>query len=474
MSLQAWMKKEGVFDRDICRELQSRFDVKDPEYDFSKISKSQWAKFKKQMIQQKKQEIKDNTSIRRLEQKLAKIGKKWKTQQGKKFKGTASISKKSNEIEKKSNLQPTKAKGKKKNKNKKGVKSKKDNKTLGDMDPHIIKLIIFNWCRTYKISMESLTYKNINFIQMVCKYCPIFGYGNDGILTIKSNKIHTLSSDELHEFESIILKKKATLTVNVWKTKAKLQEYNNLDGNGGILLLKVSGNIIMNEGSKITVKACGYPGGFGKGVKGGKGMGINDSGGEHGEWTSATGGLYKSKELGDEKMGNKLVLGSGGGGITSTANRFFPGGNGGGILKIECNKLIFKGNGCVLSASGATSIHGAGGSGGVLWLKCIGFNCNGNYLKQCKIINKGGKGDGDEYSEKKENAEDGVIRIDILNEGDCEKIKKIIKCSNVYYGYWKPIQMTVKKPKIKEKSGVHKAGPREIGRVENTDQWKPI
>ncbi len=155
----------------------------------------------------------------------------------------------------------------------------------------------------------------------------------------------------------------------------------------------------MCEGSKITIKACGYPGGFGKGVNGGKCMDVKDSGGEHGECTSATGGLYKSKCMillpipicflclilnigfADAKMSGKLIMGSDGGGITSTVNRFFPGGNGGGtgILKIECNKLIFK---------GATSSHG-----GVLWLKCISFNCNGNYLKQCKIVNKGGKGD---------------------------------------------------------------------------------
>eukprot|EP01083_Nonionella_stella_P163259 536713_1 len=87
MALQAWMKKEGVFDRDICRELQSQFGIEDPEYDFSKISKAKWKKFQKTMIQQKKQEIKDNTSIRRLEQKFSKINKKWKSQQGKKIQG---------------------------------------------------------------------------------------------------------------------------------------------------------------------------------------------------------------------------------------------------------------------------------------------------------------------------------------------------------------------------------------------------
>ena len=62
---------------------------------------------------------------------------------------------------------------------------------------------------------------------------------------------------------------------------------------------------------------------------------------------------------------------------------------------------------------------------------------NGNYLKQCKIVNKGGKGDGDEYSEGKENAEDGIVRIDVLNEKDYGKIKQTVKCSNVYYGNFK-------------------------------------
>eukprot|EP00486_Rosalina_sp_Unknown_P003034 CAMPEP_0201569164 /NCGR_PEP_ID=MMETSP0190_2-20130828/10698_1 /ASSEMBLY_ACC=CAM_ASM_000263 /TAXON_ID=37353 /ORGANISM="Rosalina sp." /LENGTH=177 /DNA_ID=CAMNT_0047991177 /DNA_START=146 /DNA_END=675 /DNA_ORIENTATION=+ len=174
----------------------------------------------------------------------------------------------------------------------------------------------------------------------------------------------------------------------------------------------------MNQGSKITVKGCGYPGGFGKGVKGGKGLGFNSAGGEHGEWTSATGGLYIAKGCGDKEMKGELVLGSGGGGITSTANRFFPGGSGGGILKIECNKIIFKGDGCVISASGQTSVHGGGGSGGVLWLRTLSIGGKKDAIKQCKIVNKGGKGDGDEYSEGKENAEDGRIRIDILNDND--------------------------------------------------------
>ena len=135
-------------------------------------------------------------------------------------------------------------------------------------------------------------------------------------------------------------------------------------------------------------------------------------------------------------MNGKLTLGSGGGGQEAPGNAFFPGGSGGGILKIECSKLIFKGSRCVLSASGQTSIHGGGGSGGILWLKCLSFVCKKEYLRECKILNKGGKGDGDQYSKGKENAEDGRIRIDVLNENAKNRLKQIVKCDNVYYGHF--------------------------------------
>lgn len=267
MSLQQWMKKEGVFDKDIYRELDARFGVKDPEYDFSKISKSQWSKFKKEMVQERKKDIKDNAAIRKMEQKLAKIGKKWKTQQGKKFKDTASVTKKKTNdnqdstIEKKSNLSPKKAK----NKKKKGG-GKKGGKGSGkQMNPKHIEYIISYWLRQFNIEESKCKYKNIPLSLMVSKYCPIFGFGDLGTLTVRANKVHTLRSDQIYEYDSIVLKKKATLTVDTWKTKSQLQEYNNLDGYGGTMLLKVSGSIIMNEGSKITVKAKGYPGGHGKG-----------------------------------------------------------------------------------------------------------------------------------------------------------------------------------------------------------------
>ena len=40
MALKAWMKKNGCFDMDVCRKLETQFGVKDPEHDFSCISKS--------------------------------------------------------------------------------------------------------------------------------------------------------------------------------------------------------------------------------------------------------------------------------------------------------------------------------------------------------------------------------------------------------------------------------------------------
>merc|ERR1712129_151509 len=97
------------------------------------------------------------------------------------------------------------------------------------------------------------------------------------------------------------------------------------------------------------------------------------------------------------------------------ANTFFKGGSGGGVLKIECGKLVFKGKRCVLSASGASSTHGGGGSGGALWLKCLSFVCKKD---GCRIMNKGGKGDGDADSKGSELGEDGRIRIDCLDEKD--------------------------------------------------------
>ena len=57
-SLQAWMKKEDVFDKDICKELTAQFGVVDPHNDFSKISKSKWSKFKREMIYQRQRENK--------------------------------------------------------------------------------------------------------------------------------------------------------------------------------------------------------------------------------------------------------------------------------------------------------------------------------------------------------------------------------------------------------------------------------
>jgi len=443
MALQAWMKKEGLFDRDMLRELDTQFGVKDPEYDFSKMSKAQWKDFEAQMKLQKKQELKDKITFMRFEKKLAKIKMKWKTQQGKKFKDTASVIKQ--DIEETSNISPNKAKQQNPKNKAKNTKNNNNNNNnnkqtvpksaaVQAVNPKHVQYAVSLWLRECGIDESAATYKQIPFFMMVLKYCVVFGHGRDGTLLVNANKTHILRSNQLYEFESIILKKKATLTVDVWKTKAPLQEHTNMDGSGGVLLLRVSGNIVMHEGSKITVRGCGYVGGHGKGCKGGKGFGAKASGGDAGEWNSSTGGLYVSKGIGNAEMDGALVLGSGGGGHTGAGNRFFPGGSGGGVLKIECGKLVFKGDACVLTASGSNSVHGGGGSGGILWLRCLGIAGKDEVIQKCKITNKGGSGDGDEYSEGKEGGEEGRIRIDVLQKTNWNKIKAIVKCKNVFYG----------------------------------------
>eukprot|EP01084_Bolivina_argentea_P272431 463837_1 len=429
-TLQSWLKKQGLYDNEIYRVLDAR-GVKDPFNDFSLISKKEWAKLKKEIIFEKKKQIKDVKTIIRLEQKLAKVGKQWKSQQGKKKKKkkkkTAKI------FTRDDTPPPTNAKGKGKKANKKEKSFKPSQITMIQ-----ITTILDLWTRSNKICRKL----SGSIYVMICKYFPLFGFGADGTLIVGTKKVHTLRSNNLYNFKSIILKKNAKLTVDIWKTKAPLHYFDNLDGSGGRLLINCSGSLIMNEGSTLTVKACGYPGGHGKGVNGGKGMGFKGNGGEAGILrTSATGGLYGKtgicENLDKVTTAKELILGSGGGGITGDTHRLqwfdpvSPGGSGGGILKLQCNRLVMKGNKCVISANGQTSPHGGGGSGGVLWIQCLEFINRG---KDSKLCAKGGRGDGDEYSGGKEQGDDGRIRIDTLYQKDKQKMEKIVLCDNVVYG----------------------------------------
>merc|ERR1712129_58962 len=105
----------------------------------------------------------------------------------------------------------------------------------------------------------------------------------------------------------------------------------------------------------------------------------------------------------------ELMLGSGGGGSEGAAHTFSAGGSGGGVLKIECGKLVFKGKRCVLSASGSSN-----GSGGALWLKCLSFVCKKD---GCKMVNRG-----------------GIVRIDCSDAKDQNEFERVVRCHNLSFG----------------------------------------
>eukprot|EP01084_Bolivina_argentea_P061219 111888_1 len=155
---------------------------------------------------------------------------------------------------------------------------------------------------------------------------------------------------------------------------------------GGRLLLKCKGNIIIEKGGKIDVDSCGYTSGTyytsGESCKnmgtfnnispnvGGGGAGLARCGaggggygtiGGHGKMTDDVKSAIEHTGKGGETYGNKyltvLYLGSGGGG--SECNL---GGDGGGAIYLECNKLINYGH---ITANGGDAMIGSGaGSGG--------------------------------------------------------------------------------------------------------------
>ena len=158
----------------------------------------------------------------------------------------------------------------------------------------------------------------------------------------------------------------------------------------------------MHQGSKITVYGCGSPG-------------------EHSGDTA--GGLYARKgickNLASITDNKDLIPGVGGKGTLDWVT-FKPmhGGAGGGILKIECQKLIMH-DMALLSANGKGSVNGAG-SGGIIWLKCFSFENSGNGYICCK----GGKPNGDH----------GRVRIDTVSQDVKADILKCVQCNNICFG----------------------------------------
>ena len=224
-------------------------------------------------------------------------------------------------------------------------------------------------------------------------------------LTINSNK--TFKCNIIYEFNNLILNKNSILTTTEYDDKIK---------KGGILLLKIKENIVLNDDSCLNLNGLGYKGGNaqkqGHSYKGFKettqSTSNNYGGGGASMWAAGAGygteGQSCFGALGGECYGNSkldiLHLGSGGGG-----SDYCNGGNGGGSIKIECNKLIINEN-CGIYCNGNNGNNYSGsGSGGSIHIICNELINYGN------IHSKGGSGYG---------GHGGFGRIRI----DCNKIKK--------------------------------------------------
>ena len=232
----------------------------------------------------------------------------------------------------------------------------------------------------------------------------MLGLHNDDKMELKSNI--------LYSYDYMILNDKSILTTNGYDSNSQ---------KGGVLLLEVKRDIIINDNSQINLNGLGYKGGAIK--KQGhsyKGNSVKSSENNYGGGGSVyklttycgAGGGYgtKGKSIGAAKPGEcygdndlgVLYLGSGGGG-----SEYYKGGNGGGSIKIECNKLIINKNcGIYCNGNNGDPDYSGGGSGGSIHIICNELINYGNIHAKGGISYNGGNG--------------GFGRIRI----DCNKITK--------------------------------------------------
>ena len=234
--LQKWMKKNDIYDNDLFNELK-KFKIYDPDYDFNKIDKKTFNGWAKKMEKQINVEYSKNLKKKGMVQKkLIAIKKQWKKQSSKKKKNAVrNVVKTNNNTNnddiKTNNISPKKAKKvSKKKAKKKDIYSLKNTNPLKGIKPYIFGLIIAYFYRKNSKNRGSLDDK---IFYIIAKYCPIFTNGFMGTLIINQDKEHELRSDICHNFEKIILKDGATLTVMPYETKTTKQNPKKLDGKGG-------------------------------------------------------------------------------------------------------------------------------------------------------------------------------------------------------------------------------------------------
>ncbi len=208
-------------------------------------------------------------------------------------------------------------------------------------------------------------------------------------------------------YEDVVIRAGATLTAAAWDGET-----------GGVLALRVTGTLTIEDGGALSAAGLGYAGGAtgasynldgyqgesleGEGIGGasstegyneangawaanlgGGGCNIGGAGGEHAggatdgvSWNGTATAPQAGETYGDESL-SALYLGSGGGGLVNLGGASGPGGAGGGVLLLEAGALVAEGEGAILAsgedgtawASGSWTYGAGGGAGGSLWIQ---------------------------------------------------------------------------------------------------------
>merc|ERR1719384_1398545 len=88
-TLKKWLQSNQLFDKDLLS-LLPKYNIDDPEKDLKNLTKSQWNKIKTKITTDRAKELKDNAAKLRLQKKLNKFEKLWKSKRPKKKSPTKS------------------------------------------------------------------------------------------------------------------------------------------------------------------------------------------------------------------------------------------------------------------------------------------------------------------------------------------------------------------------------------------------
>eukprot|EP01083_Nonionella_stella_P266493 901438_1 len=78
MAVRSWLQKNQVFDRDLVV-LFPKYGVNNPENDLKQLSTEAWNELKLRLMTDRAAELKDSAARNRMQKKLTKIEKLWKS-----------------------------------------------------------------------------------------------------------------------------------------------------------------------------------------------------------------------------------------------------------------------------------------------------------------------------------------------------------------------------------------------------------